>query len=72
MRKAALMFLSLSILSACGKDSDHPAQSKDWYVQHDKERLARVSECKNDAARKVTPDCQNALDADAQVYVFGK
>jgi hypothetical protein len=72
MKKAALMFLSLSILSACGRDPDHPAQTKDWYVQHDSERVARVSECNNDAAQKVTPDCQNALTAQAQVVAFGK
>ncbi len=72
MKKAALMILSISILSACGKDADHPVRTKDWYVQHDNERLARVSECNNDAAQKVTPDCQNALDAEAQVFAFGK
>ncbi|SAL82325.1 hypothetical protein AWB74_06229 [Caballeronia arvi] len=72
MKKAALMLLSISILSACGKDPDHPAQTKDWYVQHDTERLARVSECNNDAAQKVMPDCQNALTAQAQVVAFGK
>jgi hypothetical protein len=72
MQKAACMILSLSILSACGKDPDHPPQTKDWYVQHDNERHARVSECKNDAAQKVTPDCQNALDAQAQITAFGK
>ncbi|SAL80217.1 EexN family lipoprotein [Caballeronia telluris] len=72
MKKAALMLLSLSILSACGKDADHPPQTKDWYMKHDPERHARVSECKNDAAQKVTSDCQNALDAQAQITAFGK
>jgi len=72
MNKAVLMLLSLSIFSACSKDADHPPQTMDWYVQHDKERLARVAECNNDAGQKVTPDCQNALTAQAQVVAFGK
>lgn len=72
MKQAALMLLAFLVLSACGKNADHPAQTKDWYMQHDNERLAKVSECNNDAAQKVTPDCQNALTAQAQVVAFGK
>jgi hypothetical protein len=72
MSKAGFLFLVISMLAACGKDADHPPQTKDWYVQHDNERHARVDECNNDAAQKITPDCQNALEAESQVYVFGK
>jgi Tfp pilus assembly protein PilP len=72
MNKAVVVLASLLILSACGKDADHPSQTKDWYMQHDAERHARVAECKNDAAQKVMPDCQNALDAQAQITAFGK
>lgn len=72
MKKAAFVLMWLSILSACGNDADHPPQTKDWYTQHDKERHERVAACKNDAAQKMLPDCQNALDAQAQITAFGK
>jgi hypothetical protein len=71
--KKTLFLLPLFVLAACNKQVDvHTVQTKEWYMQHDAERHARVPECKNDAALQVTPDCQNALAAESQIFVFGK
>jgi hypothetical protein len=72
MKKTLLLF-PLIVVAACNQASSvHSEHTKDWYIQHDTERLARVPECKNDAAQMVTPDCQNAVAAQQQVTVLGK
>ncbi|WP_181963129.1 EexN family lipoprotein, partial [Klebsiella pneumoniae] len=43
-----------------------------WYKEHDQERKAMVEKCRDDAALKVKPDCQNALEAEKDLKVFGK
>lgn len=71
--KKAFLLIPVLVLAACsGKDADHPAQTKEWYMQHDTERHTRVDQCKNDAAQQATADCQNALAAQQQITVFGK
>ncbi|WP_373452829.1 EexN family lipoprotein [Caballeronia sordidicola] len=69
----ALFFFPLVLLAACNQASSvHSERTRDWYMQHDTERLARVPECKNDAAQLATPDCQNAIAAQQQITVLGK
>ena len=40
---------------------EHPVSR---YKEHDQERKAMVEKCRDDAALKVKPDCQNALEAE--------
>lgn len=68
-----LLIFPLFLMAACNQASSvHSERTKDWYMQHDSDRLARVPECKNDAAQLATPDCQNALAAQQQITVLGK
>ncbi|EPR5023046.1 TPA: EexN family lipoprotein [Pseudomonas aeruginosa] len=55
-----------AVLTACGD-----SKTKEWYMQHDKERILRVTECRNDAKEQLTADCQNALSAEAEKKTFG-
>lgn len=68
--KKYLCIAAVLSLSACGK-SYH---EKDWYIQHDAEREARVRECENDPAQYLRQgsDCLNAKDANGAVHLFGK
>lgn len=65
--KKLILPLALFLLAGC--DSEHPVS---WYKEHDKERKAMVEKCRDDAALKVKPDCQNAMEADKDLKVFGK
>jgi len=65
MKYLALLTVIFS-LTAC--NSEHTV---DWYKQHEKERKERVKECRNDAAKEATADCQNAIKADQQVALWG-
>ena len=65
--KKLILPLALFLLAGC--DSEHPVS---WYKEHDQERKAMVEKCRDDAARKLTPDCQNALEAEKDGKVFGK
>jgi hypothetical protein len=56
------------IITACSDST----KTKDWYIQHDQERTARVAECRNDAREGSKPDCANALEADASIFLYGK
>ncbi|MCM0867420.1 EexN family lipoprotein, partial [Klebsiella pneumoniae] len=55
------MILPLALFLLAGCDSEHPVS---WYKEHDQERKAMVEKCRDDAALKVKPDCQNALEAE--------
>lgn len=44
-----------------GCDAD--AQSIEWYKVHDKERNAKVEECKKASDPRGTEACRNAIDA---------
>lgn len=66
MRKYGLLFATVFALAGCKSQHD-----KTWYMQHDTERSAKVKECNNDAAKRVTADCENAISADQQKRAFG-
>jgi len=56
--------LSLGVLVAtllAGFDAN--AQSLEWYKANDKERNAKVEECKKASDPRGTEDCRNAIDA---------
>jgi len=61
-----LFILPFLALTGCGE-----GQTKAWYLEHHAAREKRVLECRNDAKLQVTPDCQNAMAANAELFVFG-
>ncbi len=67
MKKIVCLLPLFAVLAACGDGN-----TKEWYLQHDKERLERVAECRNDAKEQISADCQNALAAEAQAVTMGK
>lgn len=62
---AAVLFLA-----GCGKEY----HTRDWYVEHDAERVARFKQCENDPAQywRQESDCINAKDADGMILLYGK
>lgn len=48
------------------------AKTKDWYLKHEQERNERVAVCRNDSREMDTADCKNAMDANAQTFLFGE
>lgn len=70
MNKAVVVvFAGLALL---GCKDEKVVQTKQWYKDHDSERKARVEVCRNDAREEAKPDCRNALEAEASVFLFGK
>lgn len=63
------LIFPLFILALTGCDSEH---SVDWYKEHNSEREAKITECRNDAAERAKPDCQNAIQAEQDLKVLGK
>ena len=61
MKKGLLSFgmLASMLVTACNAD----AQSQEWYKAHDKERNAKVEECRKASDPRGTEDCRNAIDA---------
>jgi len=61
MMKTGLISLGLlaTLLTGC----DAGAQSLEWYKAHDKERNAKIEECKKASDPRGTEDCRNAIDA---------
>lgn len=60
--KKGLLLLSLMaavLITGC----DARAESLEWYKTHDKERDAKVEECKKVSAPRGSEDCRNAIDA---------
>lgn len=51
--------LAATLLTGC----DAGVQSLEWYKAHDKERNAKVEECKKASDPRGTEDCGNAIDA---------
>lgn len=51
--------LAATLLTGC----DAGVQSLEWYKAHDKERNAKVEECKKASDPRGTEDCWNAIDA---------
>lgn len=67
MKRRLLSALLLTLaVAAC---NPHSAHTVDWYVKNSAERVKRVPECRNDAAQMATPDCLNAVEADAQAFL---
>lgn len=55
--------ISLGLLATLLTGCDAVAQSLEWYKAHDKERDAKVEECKKASDPRGTEDCRNAIDA---------
>ncbi|WP_448310802.1 EexN family lipoprotein [Pantoea sp. PGP6] len=55
----SLSLLAAVLLTGC----DAGAKSLEWYKAHDKERSAKVEECRKASDPRGTEDCRNAIDA---------
>jgi len=55
--------ISLVLLATLLTGCDAGAQSLEWYKAHDKERNAKVEECKKASDPRGSEDCRNAIDA---------
>jgi len=56
--------LSLSLMAAVLiTGCEARAESLEWYKTHDKERDAKVEECKKASVPRGSEDCRNAIDA---------
>lgn len=69
MKKLSIILAAL-ILAACNKPDE--GHTRSWYREHDTERKAMVAQCKDDAAKAVTPECMNARNAESDIYINGK
>jgi hypothetical protein len=68
--KKSLFILAVLVLAACNKQEE--SHTRSWYREHDAERKAMVAQCKDDAAKAVTPGCMNATNAESDIYINGK
>ncbi|SEF11270.1 hypothetical protein SAMN02787142_7672 [Burkholderia sp. WP9] len=69
MKKSLLILVTL-VLAACNnKEESH---TRSWYRDHDAERKTMVAQCKDDAAKAMTPECMNASNAESDIYINGK
>lgn len=68
--KKSLLILAVLVLAACNKQEE--SHTRSWYREHDAERKAMVAQCKDDAAKAVTPECMNATNAESDIYINGK
>ncbi|WP_085344651.1 EexN family lipoprotein [Vibrio sp. ArtGut-C1] len=59
---STLCFFSL-ILLGCSQEK---TKTVEYYQKHEQERIEKVEECKNDAAKAKESNCQNAISADAK------
>lgn len=66
---AVSVLVAGSLLSGC---FDEEAKTVDWWKDHDAERSEFVAECRNDAQKEATANCQNAIKADLQIKLVGK
>lgn len=55
------------VLAGCGES----VHTVGWYKQHSEEAGKKAAWCKQDAARQVSGDCQNAIEAVASAAAFG-
>jgi len=70
MRKLIFIgFISLASMALTACKGEH---SVDYYKTHDKERGAKVEECKTQSEVNWSPDCRNAMDAYRNLLNFGK
>ncbi|KVP19750.1 EexN family lipoprotein [Burkholderia ubonensis] len=68
--KKSFFILAVLVLAACNKQEE--SHTRSWYREHDAERKAMVAQCKDDAAKAVTPECMNATNAESDIYINGK
>ncbi|KAA0073145.1 hypothetical protein CIW54_27900 (plasmid) [Paraburkholderia sp. T12-10] len=68
--KKCLLVLVVFVLAACNKKEE--SHTRSWYRDHDTERKTMVAQCKDDAAKAITPECMNATNAESDVYINGK
>jgi len=54
----------LTLLLGCSRSE--PPQTVAWYLEHPDAMQGKVAWCADDAERRATPDCQNALEADGR------
>jgi hypothetical protein len=61
-RKALITVVWLLLEAGCGKpeEPEHPVS---WYLEHKTDMQAKVTWCVDDAERRRTPNCQNAMEA---------
>jgi len=69
MRKVAIiaMLFGILALSGCG-ESEHTVS---WYKDHPDVAQKKADECKDDTAKEVTSDCQNAIKANTDKVLYG-
>ena len=68
MNKFVLLVLCACFsLSACNTSHDI-----EWYKKHDKERLAKLNQCKKQDDADQDAQCRNAKDAQAQILNRGR
>ncbi|MCG8709413.1 EexN family lipoprotein [Brenneria sp. 4F2] len=58
-RLVSLGLLAAMLLTGC----DGGAKSIQWYMDHEKERDAKMQECIKESNPRGTEDCRNAIDA---------
>lgn len=61
----AFALAALALVGGCSKPAE-PAPTVSWYLEHSDELKAKVAWCEDDAARRASDDCQNAIAANAR------
>jgi hypothetical protein len=51
-----------AILAGCS-NTPEAAHAVSWYIEHPEEMRSKIAWCVDDAQRRGTPDCMNALEA---------
>ena len=71
--KTRLLPLGLlaTVLLTTGYDAT-ASQNLEWFKTHDKERQAKIEECKKKTEPRGTEDCRNAIDASFASGTFTK
>ena len=58
--------LATGILAIAGCGAPQATHTVSWYLEHPEDLKAKVLWCADDAARRATNECQNALTANGQ------
>ena len=69
----SLTFLIIMLIS-CSAEKE-PDLDKNYYLNHEAERIAKVDFCKKNAAKKDSHNCKKALsaqmDIDVKILIYG-
>ncbi|NMP26233.1 EexN family lipoprotein [Rahnella sp. SAP-1] len=65
-----LGLLATVLLTTCGADA--ASQNFEWFKTHDKERQAKIEECKKATDPRGNEDCRNTIDASFASGTFTK